>query len=138
MEIKPATLADCNAVIALWNKAGLLKPYHLPEEEFRSAVTGLTSAIFIAKENNAIIGTVLAGFEGHRGWIYRLAVDPDYRERGIGAQLMTHAERWIKTEFNPPHMMLLVREENSGVMDFYKKRGYAASKTTLLWKDLSE
>ena len=79
---------------------------------------------------------MFAGFEGHRGWIYRLAVDPDHQKQGLGSALLKAAENWLKTDQNIARIQLMVRAENAEILSFYKDHGYTQSDIVMLWKDL--
>lgn len=134
--ISHAEFADRAAVIALWQKTGLLKPYHAPEIEFDKALACPSSTIFVTKDDAQITGTVLAGFEGHRGWIYRLAVDPACQSKGLGSLLLEAAENWLQTEQGIGKIQLMVRADNIDIIGFYKERGYNESDILMLWKQL--
>ena len=95
---------------------------------------GRSSEIFVAVTGDGegrIVGSVMAGFEGHRGWVYYLAVAPEYRSRGLGGKLMQHAHKWL-AGLGAPKVMLMIREENEGVRRFYEGLGYGVEKRTVM------
>ena len=73
----------------------------------------------------------MAGYESHRGWVYYVAVAPEHRSQGLGAQLMHHAEAWLK-EVGAPKVMLMICEENEAVCRFYEGLGYGVEKRTVM------
>jgi ribosomal protein S18 acetylase RimI-like enzyme len=79
---------------------------------------------FVACTRDEIVGTVMAGYDGHRGWIYSLAVRPAQQKLGIGKKLMAHAETALR-KLKCPKVNLQVLDSNTGVVEFYKKLGYA-------------
>ena len=84
-----------------------------------------------ALEAGGIVASVMVGVDGHRGWVYYLAVANDYRRRGLGTQLMHAAESWI-AQHGAPKIQLMVRETNLQVVEFYEKLGYENAHTLVL------
>jgi ribosomal protein S18 acetylase RimI-like enzyme len=117
--------------VALWREAELTRPWNDPYEDFRRAVGGDTSAVLGALEAGGIVASVMVGVDGHRGWVYYLAVANDYRRRGLGTQLMHAAESWI-AQHGAPKIQLMVRETNLQVVEFYEKLGYENAHTLVL------
>jgi ribosomal protein S18 acetylase RimI-like enzyme len=121
--IAPASAADRDPVIALWHTAGLTRPWNDPAADFDLALTNPTSAILLARDGANLIGTVMVGFDGHRGWVYYLASDPQRRGKGIGRSLMAAAEEWLR-ERGCPKIQLMVRSDNAAAQSFYAALGY--------------
>ncbi len=121
--IHTATIADSNAVIAIWEKCELTRPWNNASNDFRLAIEGSTSNILILGSGDGIIATVMVGFDGHRGWVYYLAVDPDHQRKGMGRIMMEAAEKWLE-ERSAPKIQLMVREDNQQAIGFYKALGY--------------
>jgi len=91
---------------------------------------------FIAEsDDNKIIGTIMAGYDGHRGWIYSLAVDPKNRNEGIGSLLLKYAENEL-LKLNCPKINLQVLTSNKDVIDFYIKNGYKVEERISMGKKL--
>ncbi|MBN4064960.1 GNAT family acetyltransferase, partial [Dehalococcoides mccartyi] len=90
----------------------------------------------VALESNAVIGTVMAGYEGHRGWINYLAVDPEIQRGSIGSQLMSRAESLLK-DLGCVKINLQVRSTNEGVLGFYDSIGYSKDDVVSMGKRLS-
>ena len=123
MTIKPATAADRDEVIALWQAVGLTRPWNNPESDFELALSNPTSTILIASHAGGIVGSVMVGFDGHRGWVYYLATAPSHRKRGVGRVLMQAAEEWLGT-LGRPRVRLMVRGDNVAATGFYNAIGY--------------
>jgi ribosomal protein S18 acetylase RimI-like enzyme len=121
--IAPATAADRDAVVTLWHSAGLTRPWNEPTADFDLALANPTSAILLAREGLALLGSIMVGFDGHRGWVYYLASDPARRGEGIGRALMAAAEDWLR-ERGSPKIQLMVRGDNAAVKGFYAALGY--------------
>ena len=116
--------ADFAAVEALWNAlfpAGA--PYHAPAWSIRSMVANAPDLFFVAELDGEVVGTVLAGWDGHRGWIYSLGVRPDRERRGVGSALLGHAVAALRDR-GCPKVNLQVRGDNRAVVDFYERLGW--------------
>ena len=128
--------SEIEAAVALWREAGLLRPWNDPRADIRLALAGPSSAIIAAREQARLAATVMVGWDGHRGWIYYLAVARDLQRRGIGARMVKAAEDWL-AERDAPKLNLLVRAENAAVLGFYESLGYRRSDAVLLQRVLS-
>ena len=135
LEIGELREAEVEAAVALWREAGLLRPWNDPYADIRLALAGPSSAIIAARLEARLAATVMVGWDGHRGWIYYLAVARDLRRRGIGAQMVKAAEDWL-AERGAPKLNLLVRAENDAVLSFYQSLGYRRSDSILLQRVL--
>jgi ribosomal protein S18 acetylase RimI-like enzyme len=112
------------AAIALWQAAGLVQLWNDPGADIAAALNCPTATILAAHdEAGALTGTVMAGYDGHRGWVYYVAADPALQGRGIGAALMKAAEAWLG-EQGARVVRLMVRAENERVAGFYDSLGY--------------
>jgi ribosomal protein S18 acetylase RimI-like enzyme len=111
------------AVVDLWQAAGLTRPWNDPAADFDLALGNPTSTVLVAREGERILGSVMAGFDGHRGWIYYLATDPDHLQQGVGRTLMTAAEDWLR-KLGCPRVRLMVRGDNLAARGFYRAIGY--------------
>lgn len=118
-----ATAADCADVIALWHACGLTRPWNDPDRDFTQALEGATSTILVIRSDAGIAGSVMVGFDGHRGWVYYLAVAPDARRAGHGRALMAAAEAWLAAR-NAPKIQLMVRDDNHAASAFYAALGF--------------
>lgn len=122
MKIRSATIADESAVADLWRACGLAAPHNDPIRDFRFAQGKPGSDILVA-EDNGIIGSVMVGHDGHRGWLYYVSVSPSHRRQGLGRALVEAAEKWLAMR-GVPKAHLMVRESNSEVAVFYGQLGY--------------
>ena len=132
--IRPFRDGDEDEVVALWKVCGLVRPWNTPGRDIDSARTARSSEIFVAVTGDGeerIVGSVMAGYDGHRGWVYYVAAHPEYRSRGLGGQLMRHAETWLEG-LGAPKVMLMIREENEGVRRFYEGLGYEVERRTVM------
>jgi ribosomal protein S18 acetylase RimI-like enzyme len=129
--IAPATLADEDAVIALWDACGLTRPWNPPARDFRRAVEQDNAAILLLRDGDTIVGSVMVGDDGHRGWIYYLAVAPAHRRAGTGRTLMAAAEHWMRAR-GVPKLQLMVRDGNADALAFYDALGFAHQPVAVL------
>jgi ribosomal protein S18 acetylase RimI-like enzyme len=120
--IDVATPADAAAVIALWHDVKLTRPWNDPAADFARALEGASSTILVARRGGVPIGSVMVGHDGHRGWLYYLAVRPDAQGRGIGTALFDAAEQWLRARV-VPKLQLMVRADNHAAMAFYRRIG---------------
>jgi ribosomal protein S18 acetylase RimI-like enzyme len=116
--------ADIDAIAALWRRCDLTRPWNDPASDIAFARRGPNSAVLVGRSDGAIVATVMVGHDGHRGWVYYVAVDPDKRSRGFGRAIMGAAESWLR-ERGIVKTMLMVRPENERVRAFYEQIGYA-------------
>lgn len=133
--------AECHqqAVISLWEGVfGYPDPRNDPALAIAKKVAISDGLFFVAEDpGGAVVGTVMAGYDGHRGWIYSLAVDPGSRGEGIGSALMSHVEGRLR-DLGCVKINLQILEGNSGVVDFYEKLGYTREPRISMGKSLPE
>ena len=135
MDVRPLDTADREAAVELWVASGLTRPWNDPRDDFDQAVAGPTSTVLAAFDGDHLSGTVMVGHDGHRGWVYYLAVDPPGRRHGIGRSLMTAAEAWLWAR-GVPKLNLMVRHDNAAAAAFYERLGYADGAVTVFGKSL--
>lgn len=123
MAIGHASDADTEALAALWERAGLTRPWNDPHADIALARRGPHSTILVARDGGRILGSAMVGHDGHRGWVYYLAVEPDLQGRGLGRALLRAVEDWLRARA-VPKLMLLVRPDNEKVRGFYAAEGY--------------
>ncbi|WP_155912007.1 GNAT family acetyltransferase [Methylobacterium sp. 77] len=124
---------DLGQVVALWNAAGIARPWNDPAKDIAFARRDSHAIVLVAETGRRIVATAMVGEDGHRGWVYYVAVDPQHRDRGLGRLIMDAAERWLVAR-GVWKMQLLVREENVAVRDFYEHLGYRDTRTICLQK----
>ncbi|SDA20458.1 GNAT family acetyltransferase [Sphingomonas sp. NFR15] len=120
--IAEASASDAAAVVALWRACGLTRPWNDPDADFALALATATSTVLVARDGTDAIGSVMVGFDGHRGWIYYLAVAPERRRSGLGRALMAAAQAWLAAR-GVPKVQLMVREGNATALGFYEALG---------------
>jgi ribosomal protein S18 acetylase RimI-like enzyme len=123
LAIAPIADTDVATVIALWQACGLTRPWNDPAADIALARRGPNSTILIGRVDNHIVATAMVGHDGHRGWVYYVATDPDRRAKGFGRAIMDAAEDWLRAA-GIAKLQLLVRPENSGVAAFYQSIGF--------------
>ena len=123
LAIAPIEDGDVTAVIALWERCGLTRPWNDPAADIALARRGANSSVLIGRDGGAIIATAMVGHDGHRGWVYYVATDPDHRGKGHGRAIMNAAEEWLRLA-GIAKMQLMVRSDNTRVQAFYESIGY--------------
>lgn len=135
----PQELAEEAA--ALWQAAGLTRPWNDPVADCLQALRSPASTVLWVEDSggsaSSVAGTALVGEDGHRGWVYYVAVDEALRGRGIGAQLIRAAEHWLQDR-GVRKLMLMVRAENRAVQEFYRGLGYEPQDVMTMGRWLSD
>lgn len=116
--------------IALWRSAGLTRPWNDPDADLERAIDGPSSTVLAATEDGRLVGTSMVGHDGHRGWVYYLAVDPKSQRHGVGRALMRAGETWLAERV--PKLHLMVRSDNTDALAFYARLGYEPGNVTVL------
>ena len=137
MQILPLSPDHADAAARLWAECGLTRPWNDPQADFRMAVSGPASQVLGALADDTLVGTVMVGHEGHRGWIYYLAVAPEHRGGGLGRTLVRAAEEWVESQ-GIPKVMLMIRAENDEVARLYEDLGYVDQGVRVLGRFLDE
>ncbi len=120
--IRVAEGEDAEAVIALWQECGLTRPWNDPAQDFARAVGSESSTVLVAESDGGLMGSVMVGDDGHRGWVYYLAVAEGARRTGLGRKLMAAAEDWLRAR-GCPKIQLMVRDGNAEALGFYAALG---------------
>jgi hypothetical protein len=124
MNIRPYIESDQQAVVALWREVfAYTEPRNDPAAVIQHKLAVQRDLFFVAVVEGEVAGTVMGGYDGHRGWIYSLAVLPRFRRTGIGTALVRHVEKAL-LDRDCPKINLQVMPTNSEVVAFYKKLGY--------------
>jgi ribosomal protein S18 acetylase RimI-like enzyme len=133
LTIAPIADADVAAVAALWQRCELTRPWNDPASDIAFARKGPNSAVLVGRDGNAIVASVMVGHDGHRGWVYYVAIDPEHRGKGHGREIMNAAEQWLRQR-GIEKLMLLVRSDNTKVQAFYEQLGYDAQERVIYAK----
>jgi ribosomal protein S18 acetylase RimI-like enzyme len=133
LAIAPITDADVEPVVALWQRCGLTRPWNDPAGDIALARRGANSTILIGRAASLIVASALVGHDGHRGWVYYVAVDPDHQGKDFGRAIMAAAEDWLRAQ-GLEKVMLMVRADNSKVRAFYDRLGYETQERVIYAK----
>lgn len=135
MQLRPYAPADESAVVDLWKTCGLTRSWNDPHKDIARKLTTQPELFLVGEVDGRVMATAMIGYDGHRGWVYYLAVDPRFQGRGYGRMLMAHAEALL-TERGCPKINLLVRDTNDAVLAFYDRLGYGRDAAVSLGKRL--
>jgi ribosomal protein S18 acetylase RimI-like enzyme len=128
--------ADLSFVVELWREVDLVRPWNDPEGDFRGALAGETSAVLGAEIDGTLVGTAMVGFDGHRGWLYYVAVSPSVQRQGVGSALTKAGEKWLAAR-GSKKVQLMVRTGNDDAGLFYGALDYVPSEVAVLAKWLT-
>lgn len=137
MEIRCYRPDDEQAVIRLWERCGLIRPWNDPRKDIERKLSEQPELFLVGQHGDEVIATAMAGFDGHRGWVYYLAVAPEQRGKSHGRQLMQAVERLLLAR-GCPKLNLQVRASNQDVLAFYRKLGYVQDDVVSLGRRLVE
>ncbi len=135
MKIRTFRSTDEAAVVRLWAECGLTRPWNDPRADIARKLTEQPELFLIGEMEGEAVATAMVGFDGHRGWVYYLAVAASHRRQSFGRALMQEAERLLE-ERGCPKVNLMVRSSNTEVIQFYRKLGYAEEDVVSLGKRL--
>ena len=136
LDIRTFRETDEDAVVDLWRRCGLVVPWNDPHEDIALKLAIQPELFLVGESEGRIIAAVMAGYEGHRGWINYLAVDPDHQRQGIGSAIMGEAERALRS-LGCPKINLQVRESNHIVIAFYEQLGFSQEPRVSMGKRLA-
>jgi ribosomal protein S18 acetylase RimI-like enzyme len=133
--IRSFTNADEAAVVALWRAAGLTRPWNDPHTDIARKQAVQPDLFLVGELEGKIIASAMAGYDGHRGSVYYLAVSPDHQRQGHARTIMTEVERRL-TAIGCPKLNLMIRRDNSAAFGFYARIGYDEQAVATLGKRL--
>ena len=133
LSVAPIEDADIADVVALWQACDLTRPWNDPQADIALARRRPNSTVLVGRDADAIVATVMVGHDGHRGWVYYVAVDPVRRAQGLGRDIMNAAEDWLR-QAGIAKLQLLVRRSNAKAGAFYQSLGYAEAETIVFAK----
>ncbi len=117
----------------MWRACGLAVPWKDPAQDIDLYQKMASAEILLAEQGKRLVGTVGVGCDGHRGWVYYLGVDPEHRQKGIGAMLVRAAEDWLIRQ-DVTKLQLMIRPNNLAVKKFYAGLGYQPNPCHLMQK----
>ena len=126
---------DRQAVIDLWRACDLTRPWNDPNTDIDRKRTMQSEWFYVAKDNDTIVGSIMFGYDGHRGSVNYLAVHPEFRKQGVGRLLMQRVEA-VLTEQGCPKINLMIRKTNLQAVHFYTALGYLPDESVILGKRL--
>jgi len=127
--------ARAGEAVALWHESCLTRPWNDPGADLSRALSGPASTVLAALDGDVLTGTAMVGHDGHRGWVYYLAVRSDRRGEGLGRALMGACEQWL-VQRQVPKVNLMVRATNTAVVGFYEALGFEDGEVVVLGKFL--
>ncbi|MBD5786828.1 GNAT family acetyltransferase [Cellulosimicrobium terreum] len=144
VEIGDITDGDVPAVVDLWRACELTRPWNDPWRDLEDARLGATSTVLVARRapdagtgRDGVVATAMVGVDGHRGWVYYLAVDPTLQGTGLGREMVVAAEAWLVAQ-GARAVRLMVRSTNTAVRGFYERLGYTDQECVVLGRRLGE
>ena len=121
--IRPYRHDDAKAIVGLWQRCGLVVPHNDPQKDIARKLLADPDGFLVGELGGAVIASCMVGYDGHRGWINYLAVDPSFQKLGFARQIMEAAETHLRV-LGCPKIQLLVRKSNGPVAEFYRKLGF--------------
>lgn len=134
-EIRPFQSSDEPAVVRLWTDCGLVVPWNDPRRDIQRKKAVQSELFLVGCTAKQIVATVMAGYDGHRGWLNYLAVHPEHQHTGIGRRMVREAESRLDA-VGCPKVNLQVRRTNADVIAFYRRIGYRIDDVVSLGKRL--
>ena len=135
--IRPFKEGDEEALVSLWNICKLTVPWNNPYKDIARKIKVQAELFLVGSLEDTLIGSVMAGYDGHRGCINYFAVHPDFQARGYGKQLMDNVEYGLR-ELGCPKINLQIREGNDKVLSYYQKLGFVEEKRINMSKRLED
>ena len=135
MQIRPFQSPDEQPVIELWHKCDLVRPWNNPQKDISRKLQVQPELFLVGVVEEQIVATIMAGYEGHRGWLNYLAVAPQYQRRGLARNLVGEAERLLRVA-GCPKINLQIRSSNQAVIGFYRRLGYDVDDVVSMGKRL--
>ena len=137
MLIRPYVPNDFAAVTKLWDATGISIHYNDPAKDIPRMLATRDCQLYVGTEDDRVIASIMVGHEGHRGWLYKLAVLPEFRGKGLGRDLVQQAERWLVAR-GVPKVNLMIRDTNIRVREFYQRLGYDVAARTVMERWLNK
>jgi ribosomal protein S18 acetylase RimI-like enzyme len=128
---------DAEPLVSLWTLCGLTRPWNDARRDIDRKLAIDADGLLVLEENGQLIGAVMVGYDGHRGWINYLAVHPDHRRLGLGQLLMAAAEKRL-ADVGCPKVNVQVRASNRGAVEFYRRIGYVTEEVVSMGRRLED
>ena len=137
IEIRAYRYEDEAAVVHLWRDCNLVVPHNDPHKDIRRKLAFQPDLFLVGVDGNRVVASVMAGYEGHRGWLNYLAVAPDRQRAGLGRQMVAEAEHRLRS-LGCPKISLQVRKSNPAAVDFYRTIGFLEDDVVSMGKRLEK
>ena len=124
---------EISTIVELWRAAGLTPPPRDPERDIRTARG--SGDVFVAEYQERLVATIMVGREEEHGWLYYLAVEPAVQHKGLGRAMVRHVEKWLRAR-GIAKVMLMIRNNNRGVREFYRRLGYVTEPKQIMSRTL--
>ena len=138
LSIRPIEDGDAREVVALWQDCGLTRPWNDPAADIAFCRKSTEAVLLVGRDpaDDRLLATAMVGHDGHRAWVYYVAVEPSAQSSGHGKAMMAAAEDWAKAR-GVPKLELLIRSDNAEVKRFYEALGYRVEAVTVMarWLD---
>jgi ribosomal protein S18 acetylase RimI-like enzyme len=128
---------DRQALVSLWSLCQLTRPWNDPYRDIDRKLARDASNLVVLANDGGLVGSVMVGYEGHRGWVNYLAVHPDHQRQGLGRLLMGEAERRLR-ELGCPKVNLQIRASNTAAIEFYRHIGYTVDNVISMGRRLKD
>jgi ribosomal protein S18 acetylase RimI-like enzyme len=135
MQIRPLQPGDEEHLVALWKRCELVRPANDPHQDILRKLRVHPEWFLVGVLDGQIVASVMAGYEGHRGWLNYVAVDPEHRRRGLGRLIIAEADRLLRAA-GCPKINLQVRASNKDAIEFYRRLGYSVDDVVSMGKRL--
>ena len=137
LHIRDFREADRHHVLGLWEICALTRPWNMPDGDIDRAIHSREATLLVGLESGQVIATVMVGHDGHRGWVYYLAVAPDHQNRGRAREMLAEAELW-RTMRKIPKVQLMVRTDKPETGRVYEALGYERQPVSVFGKWLRD
>ena len=135
MKIRCFTEEDRSSVIELWKSCKLTRPWNDPNKDIDRKIKFQSELFLVGIVDSKLVSSAMAGYDGHRGSVFYLAVHPDYQGLGYGKQLMKYIESLL-LQLGCPKLNIVVRSTNESVLEFYDILSYKPDDIISLGKRL--
>lgn len=135
MEIRSFRETDRSDVIDLWKACDLTRPWNDPHKDISRKLAIQPELFFVGEVDGNVVGSAMAGYDGHRGSVFYLAVSPRHQGKGFGRKLMEKIEITLEA-MGCPKLNIMVRSSNEAVLAFYRQLGYATDEVVSIGKRL--
>ena len=135
LEIRAYEASDEAPVVLLWQACGLVVPWNDPLKDIQRKLCVQPDLFLVGLSSGKLVATVMAGYDGHRGWINYLAVAPECRRQGFGRRMMDAVEECLR-DIGCPKVNLQIRRSNAQAVDFYRSLGFVEDESISMGKRL--